>query len=1681
MKRVSYLFVGVLVFTMLISTAIAIAQPYGNEWIVPNQRYFRFSIGKEGMYRLYKDSLDRAGINLGGVSPRKIQIFRKGQEVARFIPNESDGVFSNGEYIEFYAQPNDGSGDRVMYRKPEFQANPYVAVYQDSATYFLTWSLGAAFGKQMPEYGINDISSPLLTTMSKEELYTSTAQFSLGKGYFDINGSRIHQSYFDIGEGWTGPAELRAQFVNFTTIENLASGGTATMEVCISGRNGRPHLTQLSVGPDQNSSTNFLLDTLDFFGYEFRTNTYNIPLNAFLGNRLSLRINPTAGNSSIPDFVSPTFVRLRYPRNLEMNSRSSDLIGFLTPNAGQNYLRVSLRNPNGFARCFDITDPFNVRILRNASLATNEYLLCADNARNGIKFLYSAATTNIKSSEVKVSGIRNVNPTTANYITLFHSRLTQPVTGSANPVRDYVNYRASAQGGDYDTLSFEIRTVYDMFNYGDLSPEAIRRLCDYFLDNGNPKYLFLIGKGIIPLYRLTNNYGNNLIPPYGLPGSDVFYSSELNGAGIGVGLPTGRLSAVNSLEVLEYLNKVKEHEALPYNELWRKNTLSLSGGRTSSELREFREYVEKFARLSEQPILGGKGTFLSKQGNGILEFVNIQNQLNNGLQLISIFGHSSVLGADVEIGKPTDPGINNKGKYPMIMINGCRGGNIYDFVKSLNEEWVLTPNKGAVAFMGTVDEAFPSLLDRYVTHLHNVLFNDSLTFGYSIGRMQQEVSRRYMNMPNLSTFDTILVHQFSIHGDPAVVLYGQKKADYRLQNNSVYVVEPEVNSGTNRFNLGIIVENVGWAPEKELVVGITRTLPNGTRKLLGPFRFPSVKYKDTLFFPIDRENLSVGGLNVFEVKVNYYDSIPESNYFNNTKRFEYYIRESSVVPLFPQKYAIVSSNTVQLVVQSSNPNAADRNYLFELDTNANFSSPLRQTQTVSGRNIARVTVTIPVINNRVWYWRSRFTDQQNPQDTGFARSSFIYINGSPEGWSQSTFKQFEENTLTDIERSWSTRRFQFPRLTASLQVTTSGSLINTYNINLNGVSLTEGAQLSCWTPAGNPANNDGRIITMMVDSKTLKPYLYAYTGDFNRPWLFACGREPSPLNFYSNRENNTLLSTTNGLDSYHHQLIEGNLKTGDYVLMLNVNSLSYSNWGNPVRRVLATVGSDTNQVRALINGEPHIILGQKGIAQGAARQVFPERNSSIPGIQQTINLNATLNGQPESGTIASTRIGPARSWGSCDYSFTKLESTDSVQFNIYGVDINGNDSLLFENVASGVQLAGVNAAEFPYLYLEAKVSDPISKTPPVLNFWRVFYTSVPEGLVVTNLPELTTTIPDKEEGETFSIKMAYQNISALTFTDSLTVRTTIQNTTRNVSSVIDTKLAPLAANATANVEIRNLPTLNFVGENRVTVFVNPRLQPELYFTNNLLEYNYKVNPDKRAPIMDVAFDGVRIMDGDLVAPNPLISVVVRDENRFKLKQDTVGLSLLLTKPGSNVTPERISFSDSRVQFFPATANSPLRVEFKPGNLENGKYRLQVQTSDASGNTSGSLSYAVTFEVINESKISNFYPYPNPFSSSTRFVFTLTGGKIPDNIKIQVLTVSGRVVREITKSELGPIKLGNNISSFAWDGTDEFGDRLANGVYLYRVITEMDGSAMNRFETAADNTFKNGFGKMYIMR
>jgi flagellar hook assembly protein FlgD len=82
-----------------------------------------------------------------------------------------------------------------------------------------------------------------------------------------------------------------------------------------------------------------------------------------------------------------------------------------------------------------------------------------------------------------------------------------------------------------------------------------------------------------------------------------------------------------------------------------------------------------------------------------------------------------------------------------------------------------------------------------------------------------------------------------------------------------------------------------------------------------------------------------------------------------------------------------------------------------------------------------------------------------------------------------------------------------------------------------------------------------------------------------------------------------------------------------------------------------------------------------------------------------------------------------------------------------------------------------------------------------------------------------------------------------------------------------------------------------------------------------------------------------------------------------------------------------------------------------------------------------------------------------------------------------MTVSGKIVREVTEQEFGPLQAGTHQSQFCWNGKDEFGDQLANGVYLYKISArKADGTPFEFFETTAvDGFFKNGIGKMVLMR
>jgi hypothetical protein len=280
-----------------------------------------------------------------------------------------------------------------------------------------------------------------------------------------------------------------------------------------------------------------------------------------------------------------------------------------------------------------------------------------------------------------------------------------------------------------------------------------------------------------------------------------------------------------------------------------------------------------------------------------------------------------------------------------------------------------------------------------------------------------------------------------------------------------------------------------------------------------------------------------------------------------------------------------------------------------------------------------------------------------------------------------------------------------------------------------------------------------------------------------------------------------------------------------------------------------------------------------------------------------------------------------------------------------------------------------------------------------------------------------------------------------------------------------------------------IATRNFsAGMHTLNVSFNYQQQiPEFLIQNNLFEQKFEVWEDKSNPMLDVTFDGFRIMNGDFVSPTPVIRITSKDDNKFLLQQDTNTFSLFLKRPTQAIF-EQIPLNSSYVNFVKANAEqNTAMLEFTPEKLTDGLYTLRVQSRDATGNVAGNNAYEIDFNVVNESTITAFFPYPNPATTNIRFVFTLTGSKVPDELQVRITTLSGKIVKEITRAEFGDMKIGHNISQFAWDGNDTYGDRLANGVYLYQVFTRINGQDIKKRNTSADQFVLHNVGKIYLMK
>lgn len=1644
---------------------------FGNEWVDPSKSYYKVKVGENGFYRINESQLRAAGFPTQSIPASRIQVFRRGKELAINVASSNTGTV---KHIEFYAEKNDGTSDIELYRTGT-QPHTYYNLFSDTAAYFITYHLNNQSGKRVG-FSSNQNTSNLRAQNSHLNSLLKTFHNQYAEGVKFETGDQLKLSEYGLGETWTGGriASSGEQKKDFTfQLDKRKKGNNLKLELVLVGLNKHRHKVAVLVGKDDKNLAEE--GAIYFDGYISKKQVFTIPESRVSDDgKVVVRVQAKAFKER-NHFVSVSSIKLTYNQEMTINSGENKVYYVSKPPSSNSWVQIKTASPSG-VRIFDVNDLWNAKRLASTAFTGRVDAVIPNVVEKHKLLAVTSPKTSVEIEKVTLPDFSG----DYNYLMISHPLLRK---GSVDPVAEYQKYRQSSVGGSHKVLLADVFELYNLYNYGDPSPLAIKRFIQQKNNKGKVKNVLILGKGFTIRYdKFRKNNANTIvnIPSYGYPEGDLMYTIDYSNYPSAPQIPIGRINATNADQVSAYLSKIKEMEALPFNELFRKHTLQLSGGKTDGEITNFSRNILDFQRTLESDFLGGKAFNTGKKTKDAVEFINVSDRVNKGVGYINFFGHSSGNSTDIEIGRVSKSkyGFRNKGKYPIILVNGCQAGEIFGDFFTFGEDWMLTPNVGAVGFIANSSSALSSSLKRWSDLYIGLGFGKSDFVGKSIGEVIIEVSKAYYEKYGKSKVSRAQVEQVFLQGDPAYPLFGGNNPDYFTKNEFVSAKgfkTKEILANQDSFLIDVIVRNFGKSVKDSLEVKVTRTLANGDKQEYRQ-KFRRVLYQDTLHVVIKNDaKLNNSGVNTFDIQLNPDEKIKEITNANNSASIKVSIFSGSTLNLYPAKYMVLPNKKVNFQWQSSNLLKTNNHYELEVDTDAEFKSPNKRSFKIDGRIFVKKEVDFSSFNlpdTATIYWRTRFEKSESEK---WVESSFTIIKNSEIGWGQFSKQQLSENKFRGIFYDNNLSKWTFNELKTPLEFFTWGADNKSLKYEVNQIdykAIVNGLNLFITSSVRDilcKFRTDG-IGAVAFDRDTgapFSPLIKQNTDDVFNDEI--CGRLPQQI--YNFKESSILAAKS------RFELLIDKLKKNDQIVIFNLGALTYSKWTNELYTSLEKIGVTKSMLSGMTDKQPIIILGKKGAASGSAT-IIKNNGTATSVTEQAITLKQELVSKLSNGEIASQRIGPAKKWKKLEYLVSK-ESSDASSVKVYGIDKNGNkkDFSSGSRTLESINVANIDAKKYPYLEVLNTFSDLEDRTPTQLKYWKVDYDFPPDGITQVAKAEVLKL----DEGEEIKKRFHFINISNENFTDSLDVSAILSNQKTGNTLKKAFKIAPPKKGDSTSFDVA-FSSLGITGENTLNISVVPNETEQFLVNNNITLINsIVVESDGASPTLDVTFDGYHILNGDIVSPDPLISIRMKDDNSFLYKKDTIGVSVELKPPGEDTKFQQINFSDSRLKFTPATEKQDLSVDFQPGKLKNGVHSLRVQAQDKSGNKAGEKPYEIDFEVINESSITHFYPYPNPFSTSCRFVFTLTGSTVPSEIKIQIMTVTGTIVREITQDEIGAIRVGNNITQYAWDGRDEYGSQLANGVYFYRVLMGKGSENMKKRATQADKAFKNDFGKLYILR
>ncbi|MFT3885016.1 MAG: C25 family cysteine peptidase [Flavobacteriales bacterium] len=904
------------------------AQTFGNEWIKYDHRYWSLNIPREGVFRIDSTTLADAGVPLGTIDSRGLQIYGRQRQQPIYVEGEEDGVFNATDFIEFYAQGNDAWMDSALWDSPVHISNPYYSMVCDTVQYFLTYG--------PPEEALRARTGPLGDWRSRtaipwwwgKGLFSQPNVYAIGdRTSVDASNSMLNEGegYFDAGGLLTSGTDAVRNVSIYTPEPYLQPDAPpSVLELAHTGLNNAGdglcpnHHLRVSMGALH------LMDTV-FTGYRLIKRTFSVPSSLLgptttsvtltLPHDLQAACSFGALQSDYPDQQGIAYQTLCYPRQFDL--RQGFYFTTLDVPAGvEDTVHVAFNiwgGPTVYAfgptveRLSCVFDNGLWHMLVPMTLGQDRHLaVCSSYGLNAI-----TALTLVNGDGYFHDPMQGLEDSAL--VIVAHQRLMDQALA-------YAHYRGTNPYNRYNTIVADVGELYQQFGGGvPRHPMAIRRYVGFLLQHApsRPRGLFLIGKSVrAPLVGgvsvANSGYRSNpaaaaacLVPSFGYPPSDMAFTLGLAGNPRDMVVPVGRLAARTPLDVQHYLEKVQSLESMP-PAAWMKNILHFRGGFNSQERTEFDGALEGYRRIAEDTCFSGHVMKFVKNGAGVIETASadsVNTLINQGVTLMTFFAHAFGGGFDITIDDPLNYQWN--GKYPMIIGNSCYSGNIHlADAASASEQFVLPGNAGAIAFLSSVDIGLSYYL-RYYTEAFYRSFSQ-VNYGKSIGEHMRYAAFQQLLGGDLNAINS--AQTFTLHGDPTVVLNSPRNVDYQVTDADVRLAPAQVTADRDSFQVKAVVRNIGKGTNANFSMAVERTLLEEGQLLPAVVKQVSLPhFQDTVTFTLPTLGNAGGqGLNALDVRANLDPQVvlDEVDLTNNRAHLEMQVTSGDLLPVYPYDLAI---------------------------------------------------------------------------------------------------------------------------------------------------------------------------------------------------------------------------------------------------------------------------------------------------------------------------------------------------------------------------------------------------------------------------------------------------------------------------------------------------------------------------------------------------------------------------------------------------------------------------------------------------------------------------------------------------------------------------------------------------------------------------------------------------------